>query len=806
MNSRFGPLSRFLLVAVAGLLFAALAAVSDVRADDSLAKGSDATAAVGSEPAAKAAVSYEGEIQPLFNKRCVACHGCIGSPCNVKLSSFRALERGGYGVNPYSTHIGDTQRTGMDVFATTEEWRKAGFYPVISRDGDGAQRLADSMLYDLISTGHQQNQPGFSRQALMPTYKKRYDHVCPSTPAALRASLKRDPAQGMPYGLPGLDAAELSTVKQWLEAGAPGPSAAELAAKAKLGNPETIARWEAFFNDPDPRSQLVSRYIFDHVYLSTVVFEEAPGEFFKLVRSKTEGNSVEEATRGKPTPAIEVIDTPQPYDSPMAYAGVDRFFYRLKKVTTERVQKNHFLWPLRDQSIADLQKLFLAPEWDERFALDPEWGVGNPFYVYGAIPAKSRAQFMLENSSTIVGSITMGPVCLGQTSTYAVKDHFWAFFVDPEHDVSVLEPQLGLGNWDAMMNRSPQGNAAYQKAYAKALERHFPNGYDIDVVWDGGKKNPNAWLTVLRHETNTWVLTGRRGGIPRTQWLLSYSGFERIYYDTVAHFKYYGGDPGKLETLVFFNFLRQEFEDNFLLLLPKDARAAIRADWSRGVIGTLAREVSNFAGGDLPSSVKNDDPADPLLGIVSNIQEHLGPEVSGPPDLLNPRTKKPYPFEKGVSNYDEWVAAVSTITMTDQYKFPRYLPSLILIKLNHGEESRFYSLVVNRVYETQYSLVFENGEALPNLYTVSVYPTVVGGFPNLFMEFDLSQAGDFIQGLRGVESQKEFLRFRDQYAVLRNEEGVWPLYDWFNAWNFEHRPRTAGVFDLSYYDLYDSTY
>jgi hypothetical protein len=26
--------------------------------------------------------NYTRDIQPIFNNRCVACHGCLGSPCN----------------------------------------------------------------------------------------------------------------------------------------------------------------------------------------------------------------------------------------------------------------------------------------------------------------------------------------------------------------------------------------------------------------------------------------------------------------------------------------------------------------------------------------------------------------------------------------------------------------------------------------------------------------------------------------------------------------------------------------------------
>lgn len=798
----FGRSIRRFLVPALAAFFVIFSSLGD-RPANSSEVASDQNSV--SEVISSTSPSYTKVIQPLFDNRCIACHGCLGSPCNLKLSSFRGLDRGGFGKNPYSIHFENYLRTGMDVVDSTAEWRERGFYPVVSRGGSAEQNLSSSLLYGLLDAGQKHNQPGFSRQSLMSAYKKRYEHSCPSTPEALESNLKETPAGGMPYGLPALEDEEFQALKKWVAAGAPGPAPGDLAAASKLRAPEIVARWEAFFNSPDPRSRLVSRYIFDHVYLATLALDESPTEVFRLVRSKTAGNSPEQAAQGLPTPPVEIIDTPHPYDNPMTYAGVEEFFYRLKKVVTRPVQKSHFVWQLGASDIKHLQELFLEPKWEEKADLDAPWGVGNPFLMYQAIPTKSRYLFLIENSAVIVGGITSGPVCLGQTATYAVKDQFWVYFVDPDHDVSVLEPMLGLENWEALMDRSPTGNDAYLKAYGQALERFFPEGRSIDAIWDGDRKNPNAWLTILRHENNTWVLTGRQGGIPRSQWLMGYSGFERIYYDTVAHFKYWGSDVGKLETVGFFNFLRQEFEDGFLLLLPEESRKKIRERWSQG-LGAIGLYLSPFPGKDLPSSIQNPDPDHPLVGIVQKIEQRLGPEISGPPDLLNPWVKSDYPLEDGIVTYDDWVAAVSTLTVTTRYKFPRYMPSMILVRLNHGDESRLYTLVVNRVYETQYTILFQNGEALPDLYTLSVYPTVVGGFPNLFMELDLSQAPAFIEQLRNVESLSDFLIFRDRYAILRNQFNFWSMYDWFNEWNFKNRKQDAGVFDLSYYDLYDSVY
>jgi hypothetical protein len=747
-------------------------------------------------PPATAAPDYVADIQPIFNRRCIACHGCLGSPCNVKLDSFRGVERGGFGVNPYSSHIDASPRVDMDLVQTTAEWRQRGFYPILAREGASSSRLDSSLLYKMVEAGYQHNQPGFSREAVTPLYARRYEHHCPATPAALDAHLKANPAAGMPFGLPAVSAADLEKLAAWVANGSPGPTPADLAKAGAVADKAAVALWENFFNDPEPRHRLVARYIFDHVYQASIVLDESPGDFFRLVRSST--------PPGDNAPA-QVIDTPLPYDNPFSYAGVDRFWYRLQKVATPRVQKNHFVWRLNRRTAAHLAELFFGRAWDETQDMNPPWGVGNPFRVFRAIPAEARSRFLLENAEVIVGGITYGPVCLGQTATYAVKDHFWVYFLDPRDDPSVQDPKLGLDTWSDMMDHFPIGNAEYAEAYARAQKKLTPDGLTIASVWNGERRNPNAWLTVLRHETNVSVMKGRQGGVPRSQWLVGYSGLERLYYDTVASYKYWQGDLGKLETLVFFNFLRQEMEDNFLLLLPQKDREPLRQSWAQGGFGALGRFLVPFGDRNLPGGNAADQPQ-PLLDVVDRLQAHMGPAVSGPADAFNPRVKPKISLDEPIRSYERFARAVSLLTETTAYKFPRFLPSVVLLRLSHGGESRVYSLIANRVYKTQFDLFFQNGEALPDEDTMSVYPTIVGGFPNLFIDLDLAAAPAFLRELRAVETLEGWAALRERYAVRRNSARFWPMLDWFNDWNFSRRGAEAGYLDLSYYDLFDRVY
>jgi mono/diheme cytochrome c family protein len=351
-----------------------------------------------------AAPDYPTQVQPIFNRRCIACHGCLGSPCNVKLDSFRGAERGGFGKNPYSVHLGDYPRTDMDAADSTAAWRERGFYPILADSGSPRQNLDDSLLFALVDAGMRHNVAEFSRAALNGLRPQRYVATCPATPEALAAQLQQHPAMGMPFGLPAISTKDFSTLRGWVAAGSPGPTKEQQEQARAVSNSEAVAAWEGFFNAPDKRTQLVSRFIFEHVFLATIVLDDSPNDQFRLVRSSTPPVQVVDDGQGGwrvEHPPVRVIGTGLPYDDPYSYAGVDRFWYRLEKLTAAPVQKNHFLWRLGPDDIAHLRGLFRLDDgsgWDGSADLDPPWGIGNPFRVFAAIPAEARYRFLLENA------------------------------------------------------------------------------------------------------------------------------------------------------------------------------------------------------------------------------------------------------------------------------------------------------------------------------------------------------------------------------------------------------------------------
>ena len=77
-------------------------------------------------------IDYLSEVKPLLDKRCVVCHSCYNSPCQLKLSSFEGIDRGGSKKAVYqATRLTTMDPTRLFIDAqTTNEWRGKGFFSV----------------------------------------------------------------------------------------------------------------------------------------------------------------------------------------------------------------------------------------------------------------------------------------------------------------------------------------------------------------------------------------------------------------------------------------------------------------------------------------------------------------------------------------------------------------------------------------------------------------------------------------------------------------------------------------------------
>jgi hypothetical protein len=723
---------------------------------------------------------YLDEVQPIFGKRCVTCHGCSQSPCQLKLTSFEGAMRGATKANLFAKSVLpiSTGPTRLKDGVTEQDWRRKGFFSV-------TQGGKDSIMGRLLEHGAKYDKDGFDLAPASRIYDRQGEEfifTCVESKQELDERLS-SPGTGMPFGFTGLVASEYETLAAWLADGAPGPSEE---AKRTLETPRdeaVVKAWEDFFNQDSPKARLSMRYIFEHVFFGKIHFDESQngkGDYFELVRATSR------------TGPIKEIVTERPNDNPGA-----PFSYRLKKHTQLVTAKDFTVFHLTDAIRARWEQQFLRSEWDPGTL--PDYSSDNPFKYFEQIPGTIRYRFMLENAQRLNDAMVKGDVCTGGAASYAIRDRYFQIFLKPESDPSAIDPKLGQKTW---LHLEPSSSSLFrdvdfERLFERAIRDLHPQGLSVDDIWDGDKKDKNAWVTMLRHGKNASAHYGPTGQLPETMWVISYANFERLYYDLVVLYRPWGALPHKLGTWTTMSHVRADGEDTFLLFMPEAQRDALRKEFTPG--WARFTEVS-MRGDGYPSGTPDLDPEHPIADFVGRVRKHLGEAIVGT-DVLNPDPLRALALAANDTRTPptDLEAALYTLTI-DRGNMSDEMPELTWLSVEGAGEPRLYSLVVNRMYWSNSRIV---GNFLPALNrrpeedSFSVVRGEVGSFPELFLRVPAGDVPGFVAAARG--SAEDRLRIFAKYQVRRNTADFWTFLDAAHGRALKQDPIGAGIFDTSGY-------
>ncbi len=721
---------------------------------------------------------YPPEVKPIIENRCMVCHGCYDAPCQLKLDDWIGLERGAHKKKVYDgTRLLAANLTRLYEDArTTEQWRSKGFYPVLERED-----MTQSVLYKMLSLKEKYPLP--TDGPLPDTFDFALDRnqSCPKH-SQFKAYNQKRPYQGMPYGFPGVDPERMKVLAGWLHQGAPG---AVIPARP-ASEQQAIDGWEAFFNQPSNKARLMSRYIYEHLFIGNLYFDELSGSgWYKLVRSRT-----------PPGEPIDIIATRRPYDDP----GKGSFYYRLQQRYTSILDKRHMPYALNPARMELWRTLFLEPEY-EVTTLPGYKGKesANPFISFEQLPVNARYRFMLSEAHFTIMAYIKGPVCRGQVALNVIDDHFWVAFTRPNN----LDPeqQADFLAEEAHNMRLPQpkgsltvtllqwrGYAKSQKRYLEAEARKVAEvidqseiQLDMNLIWDGDEEeNPNAALTVFRHFDSATVVKGHVGQHPKTMWVIDYSLLERIHYLLVAGFDVYGAVGHQLESRLYMDFLRMEGELNFLLLLPQEERRKLRNYWYRGA----GDHVRDFV---LPRDNERYERDTAIEYQTDNHKQELMDMFRARiPAATNPRYR--------LDNND-----LATL-MTGPREAYSYLPEVAFLQVLAADGgSRAYSLVHNRGHSNIAQLFGEEDRLLPEEDTLTVAPGFIGSYPNMFFQVTEAELPRFAAAVQTLASDGDYTALVERFGVRRTAPWFWRVSDEFVAEYRRHHPVEAGLFDLNRY-------
>ncbi len=734
-------------------------------------------------------LSYQRDIQPIFTAKCVACHACYDSPCQLNLGSGEGAERGANKLPVYNGVRSKAQApTRLFLDAEGEQaWRRKGFHSVL--DAQGGQAALMARMLDLGRS--QPLTPNAKLPAELNIGIDR-ENNCP-LPDEFDGYARKTRHGGMPFAVTGLSDQEYATVQRWLEqGGAVEPRQLQPSAREAT----QIEQWERLLNTPGPRGSLVARWLYEHLFIAHLYFEGGePGRFYQLVRSRTPS--------GEP---VDAIATRRPNDDPGT-----RFSYRLRPISDVIVHKTHITYPLSATKLARVRALFFAGDWTVESL--PGYGANhraNPFKTFQAIPAEARYQFMLDNAEYFVRTFIRGPVCRGQIATDVIRDNFWVFFQDPQHDLYVTDrrfreqatPLLAMpGQFDEMGDllafwktyrvKRNQYEQLRTKAYANAPA-------DWPQIWAG---NENALLSVFRQHDSASVRKGLIGEIPQTLWWMDYPLLERTYYQLVVNFDVFGNVSHQGQTRLYFDLIRNGAELNFLRLLPPASRQAILDDWyeKSGQLKLLLAYTSVDRATPTQLALESGDPKRAFARQL--LARHAG--INAAPDPIN-RCQGTHCYrDDQPAELQRVEQALSRLTNRMAAGMPAilHLPEATLVRVEYaGGRREIYSLLRNRAHS---NVAFMFGESLrwqPRLDTLTVYPGILSSYPNFIFNLPAADVPTFVAAMEQVKAVADLERLVERWGIRRSHPQFWHYFNDLTRYLEETEPVEAGVLDMNRYE------
>jgi hypothetical protein len=733
------------------------------------------------------AVEYHADVEPILNRRCLVCHACYDAPCQLKMESFAGLDRGATKALVYhSARLVEAPPTRLGIDAqTTAQWRTKGFDPVLNeRSQNASTNLNASVLYNMLALKVKNPLPVGKLPDGMFDFSLDRPQSC-STLDEFADYARKHPEGGMPFAMPGIATKEFATISAWLSAGAKVTPDAPLPGAYQ----DAVADWEAFFNSPSLKAQLMSRYMYEHLFLADIYFDEiGTAEHFRLVRSTT-----------PPGQPIDIIATRRPYGDP----GVPRPYYRLQRDVSTLVSKTHMPYALNAARKQRWQSLFL--DTDYRVDALPDYTLAhasNPFYTFQALPVTSRYQFMIDEAQYTIMGFIKGPVCRGQVALDVIEDQFWVWFIDPTveektHDAQFLAEQIkdltlpDAQGSDVVLLTRWLDYAKLEKKYLAAKAAHdlatYPSGraLTVNMIWDGGGVNQNAALTIFRHFNSATVVKGLVGAEPKTAWVIDYPLLERIHYLLVAGYDVYGDAGHQLFSRLYMDFLRIGGEFNFLYFMPKADRTATLEYWYRGAEKTINQFLAEY------QTTFDQDTGIEYVGgnsqhqLYQHLRNRIGPALSRDFDLDDALVP-----DDALRSAIADLAAVHGIAAS-------LLPELSLVSVTAPSRVQTFTLIHNDAHTNVASMGGEAARRLPADDTLTVVPGILGAYPNAFFQVNEQDLPRFVSTVAQLSDDAQYTTLVDAFGVRRSDSNFWAhgdlIFEQVEASKYPER----GVLDLS---------
>ncbi len=487
-------------------------------------------------------------------------------------------------------------------------------------------------------------------------------------------------------------------------------------------------------------------------------------------------------------------------------------YYRFVPVADVIVHKTHITYAMNPEKLERVKTLFLSDNWTTDKV--PGYGAfsrSNPFATFAAIPAQARYKFMLEDAEFFLRTFIRGPVCRGQIATDVIRDNFWVFFQDPEHDVFISDseyadkatPLLAMpGQFDDLSNFLGfwQHHKKKRNAYEDLRRKRYKNAErpDWSHIWAG---NDQALLSVFRQHDSASVRKGLIGSVPQTMWLMDFPLLERSYYQLVVNFDVFGSVSHQAQTRLYFDLIRNGSEVNFLRLMPRKVRDDVLQDWyQRSGKVKLWLDYTEI---DHSSKSALGLPEVKSVGVFAERALQRFADINARVDPIN-RCFAAYCHRDGLSS--EAAAAEQSLSRLSNrpaagFAAIDYLPEASMLRVEFSDgEREVYSLLRDRAHSNVAFMLGEEYRYQPGLDTLTVYPEVLSSYPNFIFNMQAEDVPDFVAALQQVSDEASFRQVVERWGIRRTHPQFWRYFHDLTEHIREREPLEAGVLDMNRYE------
>lgn len=441
----------------------------------------------------------------------------------------------------------------------------------------------------------------------------------------------------------------------------------------------------------------------------------------------------------------------------------------------------------------------------------------NPFIAFFDIPVKARYQFLLDNAHFIVSTFIKGSVCNGSNAVNSIQEQFYVMFLAPEADNMVISRDFekkardllmlpGVWESDVKIKETISLNSTivdhregYRKLRALETKKNRPLGHSMKDLWNGDGENPNALLTVFRHNDNAVVLKGFHGDLPKTLFFLDYALLERLVYNLVVNFDVYGNVSHQTLTRIYMDLIRMEAEEMFLTFLPEKSRLPLRNSWYKGLL-TEAKMHYEFPIVDsgLPVNIEYKT-SDVKKEFVENvINNYVSSKVLGPLDNINWKHIRSAKSEgNGVNTV---LRELASNPAAKALRYSNFFPeSAYLIVSKENAIPEIFTIIKNREHENISWILGESLRLSPHENTLNFIPGFYSHYPNQFFEVKEKDIGIFKNKILKIKNLTDYKEFTKEYAISRVSDRFWNTYDLINSSFKRDMPVEFGYLDLTRY-------